>query len=59
MVENVQYAKPKSMKSKLGVTETNIVQNIFVRFAFPNFGFDYGRIKSKKIYWLKHDSSKY
>jgi len=48
MVENVRFVKLKLMK-KRGVTETNIVQNIFVRFAFPNYGFDYGKIKVEKF----------
>jgi len=49
MVENVLFAKLKLMKRKLGVTETNIVQNIFVRFAFPNYGFDYIGKKVEKF----------
>ena len=59
MVENVQFAKPKLMKSKLGVTETNIVQNIFVKFVFPNYGFDFSKIKVRKIYLFKHDSGQH
>ena len=40
MVENVRFVKMKLLRRKLGVTETNIVPNIFVSFAFPKFGFD-------------------
>ncbi|GAG84807.1 unnamed protein product [marine sediment metagenome] len=38
MVENVRFVKMKLLRRKLGVTETNIVPNIFVRFVFPNCG---------------------
>ena len=41
MAENVRFVKKKFLRRKLGVTETNIAPNIFVRFAFPNYGFEY------------------
>ena len=40
MVENVRFVKLTLYRRKLGVTETNIVQNIFARFVFPNCGFE-------------------
>jgi hypothetical protein len=41
MVENVKSVKKKLLMRKLGVTETSTVQNIFVKFVFPNFGFEF------------------
>jgi len=39
MVENARFVNAKLLMRKLGVTETSIVQNIFVRFVFPRSGF--------------------
>jgi len=39
MVENARFVNVKLLRRKLGVTETSIVLNIFVRFVFPRYGF--------------------
>jgi len=41
MVENARFVKVKLLTRKLGVTETNIVLNIFVRFVSPKYGFEH------------------
>ncbi len=38
MVENVKFVKKKLLSRKLGVTETSIVQKLYVKFAIRNYG---------------------
>ena len=39
MVENARFVNAKLLMRKLGVTETSIVLNIFVKSVFPRYGF--------------------
>ena len=41
MVGNVRSVNEKLLTRTLGVTEINIVLNIYARFVFPKFGFEY------------------
>jgi hypothetical protein len=47
MVENARSVKVKLLRRKLGATETSIVLNMFVRFAFPKYGFKQDANSSK------------
>ncbi len=44
MVGNAKFVDGKSLESGFGVTEQNIVLNIFARFVSPKFGFNH-RVK--------------
>jgi len=41
MVGNARFVNVKLLTRKLGVTETNIVPNTFVRFVSPKYGSKY------------------
>jgi len=41
MVGNARFANAKLLTKKLGVTEINIVLNIFARFVSPKYGLKY------------------
>jgi len=56
MVGNARFVNVKLLTRKLGVTEINIVLNIFVRFVSPKYGLKY-RVKTFKLVPSKQRSS--
>jgi len=54
MVDNARSANVKLLIRKLGVTETNIVPNMFARSVFPRYGSKHACFESDILISFAH-----
>jgi len=48
-VDDARFVNVKLLMTKLGVTETNIVLNIFARSVFPKYGFKHRAVHALRF----------